>query len=114
MRYTYRKFQKRAKLVGFVSTGKLWLVNIGEEWIHDVYEECHIHYGRIYTNNKAFHPLSTSVSGVFQDHETKKWIKVENGLAQLDMNHESNGWIQDFNQLMATEKSAVKGEDHHA
>lgn len=114
MRYTYRKFQKRAKLVGFVTTGKLWLLNIHEEWIHDVYEECHIHYGRIYTNNKAFHPLSTSASGFFQDNETKKWIKVENGLAQLDMNEESNGWVQELDELIRVEQSNEKGEVQHA
>ncbi|MGD8190947.1 molecular chaperone GrpE [Brevibacillus ginsengisoli] len=113
MRYTYRKFQKRAKLAGFVGSGKLWLINQHEEWIHDVYEECDIHHGRIFSLTKAFHPLSTTITGYFQDSETKKWIRVENGLAETSDQHQVDredssanrgGWMDSLDELLELEK----------
>lgn len=116
MRYTYRKFQKRAKLAGFVGQGKLWLINHQDEWIHDVYEECDIHHGRIYALAKAFHPLSTTISGFFQDTETKKWIRVENGLAMANPSEEDAdhcGWMDSLEELLVWERQRTQGGESH-
>lgn len=106
MRYTYRKYQKKAKLIGFAGKDVLWLQNQHDEWIHDVYEESHIHHGIIYSVQKSFHPLSTSITGYFQDSDTKKWIKVKDGMARTPGPSAENeaGWMNSLEELLLHEK----------
>ncbi len=99
MKFTYRKFQKRAKLVGLAGGEGLWLLNVHDEWIHDVYEESDIHHGVIYSIHQSFHPKSTSITGYFQDADTKKWIKVERGAAKLS-NAGETGWGNSLEELV--------------
>lgn len=98
MEYTY---SKTAKLIGFVENDVMWLQNKEDDWIHDYYRESYIHYGTIYANKK-FHPLSTSITGYFQDFDTKKWIKVSNGIVKKQDGKEVYEWtehLEDFFQL---------------
>lgn len=88
-------FEKKAKLVGKIGSGKLWLLNITDDWIHDQYGDSYIHYGKIHASKEAFHPVSTSITGYFQDEDTKKWIKVNDGLARLD-SHSWKDHIKEF------------------
>ncbi|MDF2903870.1 MAG: hypothetical protein K0S25_1508 [Bacillus sp. (in: firmicutes)] len=97
MKYT---FEKKAKLVGKVGSGKLWLLNIEDDWIHDQYGESHIYHGRIHSSKKAFHPLSTTISGYFQDEDTQKWIKLKYGVATVDPANLDHSWKTDINQLV--------------
>ncbi|MFO1442549.1 molecular chaperone GrpE [Bacillus sp. Bva_UNVM-123] len=95
MKYTY---QKKAKLVGDVGNGKLWLINCKDDWIHDQYGESYIYYGIIYSRT-PFHPLSLSISGYFQECDTKKWIKVKKGAAFFPVCEVEQAWhdhIEDF------------------
>ncbi|WP_134699471.1 molecular chaperone GrpE [Ammoniphilus sp. YIM 78166] len=107
MKYTYRKYQKRAKLVGLAGGEVLWLLNVHDEWIHDVYEESDIHHGTIYSIHQSFHPKSTSISGYFQDADTKKWIKVEKGAATLADTVETS-WMNSLEDLIKKE-SLIRG-----
>lgn len=86
-------------MVGFVGTGVLWLQNDHDEWIHDVYEESHIHYGTIYSLDKSFHPSSISITGYFQDNVTKQWIKVVDGAARMA----TDKWVDRLEDLLQTE-----------
>lgn len=97
MNYT---FEKKAKLVGKIGSGKLWLLNITDDWIHDQYGDSHIYYGTIHSGNQAFHPVSTSISGYFQDEDTGLWIKVKDGVARLDPENHHNSWKTDINELV--------------
>lgn len=58
--------EKRAKLVGRMDKGSLWLLNVHDDWIHDQYGESYIYHGTIYSSREPFHPLSTSISGYFK------------------------------------------------
>jgi hypothetical protein len=90
---------KKAKLVGNVDNGMLWLLNLHDDWIHDQYGDSYIHYGIVYSNRGAFHPLSTSITGYFHDDDTKKWIRIRNGVATFTPNHINDSWkekIEDF------------------
>lgn len=96
MKYTY---QKKAKLVGNVDKGRLWLVNREDDWIHDQYGESYIYYGMIHSSAAPFHPLSASITGYFQDNDTQKWIKVKGGIAFFNPGEIEKSWfnnIEDF------------------
>lgn len=96
MKYTY---QKAAKLVGNVDKGKLWLLNLHDDWIHDQYGESYIFYGTIHSSAGPFHPLSTSISGYFQERDSDKWIKVKGGVASFTPGKIEQCWmdkLQDF------------------
>ncbi|RXT07257.1 molecular chaperone GrpE [Ammoniphilus sp. CFH 90114] len=97
MKFTYRKYQKRAKLVGLAGGEVLWLLNEHDEWIHDVYEESDIHHGVIYSLHQSFHPKSTSITGYFKDTDTGCWIKVEKGAAALKA---TVGWMESLEELI--------------
>lgn len=106
MRYRYRVYRKKAKLVGS-ATGDLWLLNRLDEWIHDCYEESRIYHGTIYSVSDSFHPLSTGLTGVFQDEESKKWIYVINGIARVNSSDQQNvGWNDSLEELL--EKQSFK------
>lgn len=99
--------EKKAKLVGSKEKGLLWLLNLRDDWIHDQYEESHIYYGTIYSSQNAFHPLSTSITGYFQDSETRKWIRVKDGVATFSQTNILLSWkdrLTDFLQLSAISK----------
>lgn len=101
MGYRYRKYSKKAKLVGS-TTGDLWLLNRLDEWIHDCYEESSIYHGTIYSVSESFHPKSTSLTGFFQDEDSKKWIHVINGIARVSSSdQETAGWNDSLEQLLA-------------
>jgi len=105
MKYTY---QKEAKLVGNVDKGKLWLLNLHDDWIHDQYGESYIYYGIIHSKATTFHPLSTSITGYFQEHDSKKWIKVKGGVAFFTPGEIENSWIDSIEALLHVEiKTAV-------
>lgn len=93
-------FEKKAKLVGKIGSGKLWLLNITDDWIHDQYGDSHIYYGTIHSSNQAFHPVSTSITGYFQDEDTKGWIKVKDGVAILDEENPDNSWKTNINEFV--------------
>ncbi|QED49424.1 hypothetical protein [Cytobacillus dafuensis] len=98
MEYIY---SKTAKLIGFIENDVMWLQNKEEDWIHDEYRESYIHYGTIYANKK-FHPLAISITGYFQDHDSKKWIKVSNGIVKKKEGEEIYEWadhLEDFFHL---------------
>lgn len=97
MKYTY---QKKAKLVGNVDRGKLWLLNLEDDWIHDQYGESYIYYGQIYSSLHPFHPLSTSITGYFQDDDSKKWIKVKAGVATFNPDNPQNSWEDKLENLI--------------
>ncbi|OIJ14095.1 hypothetical protein BKP35_07795 [Anaerobacillus arseniciselenatis] len=106
MKYVLKRQVKKAKLVGMSNSSQLWLQNMKDEWIHDIYEESDIHYGRIYSVHESFHHISTSITGFFQDEDTKKWIYVENGQASKVITKENNkpfGWEEDLQNLMVKE-----------
>ncbi|OIJ18043.1 hypothetical protein BKP45_10600 [Anaerobacillus alkalidiazotrophicus] len=106
MKYVLKRHEKKAKLVGMANSNQLWLQNMREEWIHDIYEESDIHYGMIYSIHKSFHRLSTSITGFFQDEDTQKWIYVENGVAYKEAPENSDkpyGWEDDLQKLMVKE-----------
>lgn len=91
-------FEKKAKLVGSIDKGMLWLLNPHDDWIHDQYGESYIYYGTIYSK-KLFHPLSTTITGYFQDTDTNKWIKVKYGIAKFKPEEIQNSWkdsLEDF------------------
>jgi hypothetical protein len=95
MQYT---FEKKAKLVGSIDKGMLWLLNPQDDWIHDQYGESYIYYGTIYSK-KLFHPLSTTISGYFQDADTKKWIMIKYGVAKFIPGKIDGSWkngLEDF------------------
>ncbi|GIN62403.1 hypothetical protein J27TS8_23960 [Robertmurraya siralis] len=85
-------YQKRAKLVGHVDSGLLWLLNMHDDWIHDQYGESYIYHGIIYSSTTPFHALSTSVTGYFQDDDTKRWLKVKDGKAIFEPKDISLAW----------------------
>ncbi|TKC13848.1 molecular chaperone GrpE [Robertmurraya kyonggiensis] len=85
-------YQKRAKLVGSVDRGMLWLINMHDDWIHDQYGESYIYHGIIYSSTDSFHELSTSVTGYFQDDDTQKWIEVKDGKAIFDSENINQTW----------------------
>lgn len=93
MKYTY---QKKAKLVGNVDRGKLWLLNREDDWIHDQYGESYIYYGIIHSSAAPFHPLSTSITGYFHDHDTQKWIKVKGGIAHFKPGEVEKSWFDNI------------------
>lgn len=91
--------EKRAKLVGKMDKGSLWLLNVHDDWIHDQYGESYIFHGTIYSSREPFHPLSTSITGYFQDDDTKEWIKVRNGVAVFNPENMADSWaarLEDF------------------
>lgn len=90
MKYTY---EKKAKLVGNIEKGMLWLLNREDDWIHDQYGESYIYYGTIHSSREPFHPLSTSITGYFQDHDSKLWIKVKGGLAKFTPGEIEKCWF---------------------
>jgi hypothetical protein len=94
-------YQKRAKLVGNVDCGILWLLNVHDDWIHDQYGESYIYHGVVYSNSKAFHKLSTTVTGYFQDDETGQWIKVQNGRAIFDPNDIRQVWKKQLDDFIS-------------
>ena len=106
-KYMLKRHTKKAKLVGLANTNQLWLQNMREEWIHDIYEESDIHYGKIHSIRKPFHSLSTSITGFFQDEDTKMWIYVENGVALKKATEKEKpyGWEYDLQSLMIKEIS---------
>lgn len=94
-------FEKRAKLVGSKDKGMLWLLNTCDDWIHDQYGESYIYYGTIYSK-KPFHPLSTAITGYFQDEDSSRWIKINNGVAIFKPNAIDAPWkkqLEDFLQI---------------
>lgn len=97
MKYTY---QKTSKLVGNVDSGKLWLLNRKDDWIHDQYGESYIYYGIIHSSAAPFHPLSTSISGYFQDSDTKEWIKVKDGVASFKQGEVEQAWFENIEDLL--------------
>ena len=108
MKYVLQRFEKKMKLIGFGSSNQLWLQNKKDEWIHDVYEECTIHHGKIYSLKKPINKASTFITGFFQDEDTKKWIYVENGVAQhapsaKNQPSQSAGWFDDLGELFKKE-----------
>ncbi len=105
MKYILKRHIKKAKLVGPIESNQLWLQNMNEEWIHDIYEESHIHYGKIHSVHGAFHHLSTSITGFFQDEDTNLWIYVENGVAYKKFTDELRpfGWEEHLQTLMVKE-----------
>jgi hypothetical protein len=53
----------------------------------------------IYSSREPFHPLSTSITGYFQDDDTKEWIKVRNGVAVFNPENMADSWaarLEDF------------------
>lgn len=95
MQYT---FEKKAKLVGGVNKGRLWLLNPHDDWIHDQYGESYIFHGTIYSK-KPFHPLSTTITGYFQDDDSHKWIKIKYGVAKFNPEEMPLSWkdhLDDF------------------
>ncbi|WNF35010.1 molecular chaperone GrpE [Bacillaceae bacterium IKA-2] len=106
MEYILKRQEKLVKLVGLSNSNQLWLQNIRDEWIHDIYEESDIHYGVIHSVHKSFYHRSTSITGFFQDQDTKKWIYVENGVAdksETDKIKKPFGWEDDLQKLMMKE-----------
>lgn len=97
MKYVY---EKEAKLVGNVDKGRLWLLNLHDDWIHDQYKESYIYYGTIYSRAEPFHHLSTSITGYFQDRDTGKWIKVKDGVAFFKPGEIKKSWTADINDLI--------------
>lgn len=97
MQYIY---EKKAKLVGSMDKGKLCLLNIHDDWIHDQYGECYIFYGQIHSLNEPFHPLSTSITGYFQDEDSQKWIKVVNGVAKFLPENIDKSWEDKIENLV--------------
>jgi hypothetical protein len=97
MEYIY---QKRAKLVGNVDRGVLWMLNMHDDWIHDQYGESYIYHGIIYSSFNPFHELSTSVTGYFQDDDTKQWIKVKKGKAKIDPNDINLSWKENLESFL--------------
>lgn len=97
MKYTY---QKDAKLVGNVDKGKLWLLNLHDDWIHDQYGESYIYYGTIHSKSEPFHPLSTSITGYFQERDTHKWIRVKGGVATFTPGLVERSWMNDIKDLV--------------
>lgn len=85
-------YEKKAKLVGRTDKGKLWLLNIEDDWIHDQYGDSYIYYGEIHSLSDPFHPVSTSITGYFQDVDTNKWIKVEKGVATFNPDDVDSSW----------------------
>ncbi|WP_404332007.1 molecular chaperone GrpE [Mesobacillus maritimus] len=105
MQYLY---EKRAKMVGNIDKGLLWLLNVHDDWIHDQYGESHIYYGTIYSSKGPFHPLSTTITGYFQDSDSSRWLKVKNGVARIHDENNQTAWkgqIDDF--LKVTFKTGV-------
>ncbi|MDT8860864.1 molecular chaperone GrpE [Alkalihalobacillus sp. MEB130] len=104
-KYVIRHYEKKGKLIGHVSDQRLWFQNMKDEWIHDVYEESYIHYGKIYSVHEPFHRLSTSVTGYFQDEDTNKWIKVCNGVGDRRENEKESvfGWKESLEELIRTD-----------
>lgn len=100
MNYTY---QKKAKLVGNVNSGRLWLINLEDDWIHDQYSESYIYYGTIYSSEKPFHSLSTSITGYFQDCDTQKWIKVKRGVALFTPGKVEKSWKKQIGDFLRIE-----------
>lgn len=98
MNYIY---QKRAKLVGNVERGILWLLNMHDDWIHDQYGESYIYHGVVYSNSRAFHELSTTVTGYFQDDDTGQWIKVMNGRATFEPNDMKKAWKKQLESFVS-------------
>jgi hypothetical protein len=99
MQYT---FEKKAKLVGNTKEGVLWLLNPHDDWIHDQYGESYIYYGTIYSK-KLFHPLSTTITGYFQDTDTNKWIKVKYGKVKFNPAEIELSWkdkLDDFFKVL--------------
>jgi hypothetical protein len=97
MKYTY---QKKAKLVGNINKRRLWLLNTHDDWIHDQYGESYIYYGTIHSIKKAFHPLSTSITGYFQDEDSKKWIKVNDGVAIFNNGDQNVSWKENIEEFI--------------
>jgi hypothetical protein len=93
-------FEKKAKLVGSKDQGVLWLLNIHDDWIHDQYGESYIYYGTVYSSHKPFHPLSTSVTGYFQDEDSKKWIKLKDGMAFFNPNNIHHAWKNSIEEMI--------------
>jgi hypothetical protein len=93
-------FEKKAKLVGRVDKGLLWLLNVQDDWIHDQYGESYIYYGQIYSSLNPFHPLSTSITGYFHDVDSKKWIKVKDGVAKFNPENIQDSWEDRIENLM--------------
>ncbi len=100
MKYTY---QKNAKLVGNVDNEKLWLLNREDDWIHDQYGESYIYYGVIHSSAAPFHPLSTSITGYFQDRDTQKWIKVKGGVASFMLGDIEKAWLDNIENFLHVE-----------
>lgn len=88
-------YEKKAKLVGDVEENTLCLLNSQDDWIHDQYGDSKIYHGTIYSFFKPFHPTSTSITGFFQDEETAKWIKVNNGIAT-----NKQAWENELGELL--------------
>lgn len=97
MRYCY---EKKAKLVGNIASGRLWLLNPHDDWIHDQYGESYIYYGTIYSI-KPMHPLSTTITGYFQDADSKKWIKVKTGVAKFRTGEIQLSWKNNLNDFIS-------------
>lgn len=100
MKSTYRK---NCKLVGNVDGGRLWLLNSEDDWIHDQYGESYIYYGTIHSKSEPFHPLSTSITGYFQDRDSQKWIKVEGGVAPFTPGKIERAWINSIEDFVHVE-----------
>ncbi|PFO07855.1 molecular chaperone GrpE [Bacillus sp. AFS076308] len=92
--------EKKAKLVGRVDKGQLWLLNVHDDWIHDQYGESYIYHGQIYSSRNPFHPLSTSITGYFQDDDSQKWIKVKAGVATFNPENIDDSWVERVENLI--------------
>jgi hypothetical protein len=94
-------YQKKAKLVGRIDKGLLWLLNIEDDWIHDQYGDSYIYYGEIHSSKDPFHPVSTSITGYFQDGESGKWIRVIKGVAEFDLHNLNSSWEDTIENLVS-------------
>lgn len=96
-------FEKKVKLVTIPTDENAWLVNFHDDWIHDHYDGSKIYYGTVYSPFEAFFPLSTQISGYFKDDDTKKWIKVTNGIAQIRNDANKPIWWDSLEHLIRDE-----------
>lgn len=99
-------YEKKVKLVTIPDDQdgkKAWVVNFHDDWIHDHYDGSTIYYGTIYSPFESFFPLTTQITGYFRDDDTKKWIKVDNGIANLENDGNQVVWWDSLEDLIRLE-----------
>ena len=95
-------YEKKVKLVTIPNDQSAWLVNLHDDWVHDHYDGSIIYYGKIYSPFESFFPLTTQITGFFRDDDTKKWIRVENGIVHLT-NEDQTVWWDSLEELIRSE-----------